>query len=473
MILSIGWKNVWRNKTRSLVVIVAIILGIFGGVMVTGIMNGWIAQRVHDCIYIEVSHSQIHNPQFMLNEEIQHTVLNYEKVIGTLDTMKDVIAYSPRVKLFAMAQSDWAASGLVIKGVDPDKEKKVSELYLKMIEGEYLGNKYKIPSIVIGSKVAESLKLLNYQITTQKLDSIDKAIYPQSVVESLKKIGDKRFRKDKDFKKALKESLNDNDFEKYSDKLIKYFSFYRMNTSIKITVQGKDGTIQNPVFKVRGIFKTSNTMFDGINAFVDREALNQYTGLSNNEVQEIAIISKDNETGITISDRLAKYLPENNVLSWRKLSPEIAMYTDFMWFLSYIYVGIFLFALAFGIINTMLMSVLERFKELGMLMAIGMNKGKIFTMIMLESIFLSLTGGALGLIISGVVTHILGKTGIDFSIWAEGLEAMGYSSIIYPEISFDNYVVVTLLVFLTGMIASIWPARRALKLNPAEALRTE
>ena len=72
-----------------------------------------------------------------------------------------------------------------------------------------------------------------------------------------------------------------------------------------------------------------------------------------------------------------------------------------------------------------------------------------------------------------MVTHILGKTGIDFSIWAEGLEAMGYSSIIYPEISFDNYVVVTLLVILTGMIASIWPARRALKLNPAEALRTE
>jgi len=409
----------------------------------------------------------------MLNEEIQHTVLNYDKVIGTLDTMKDVVAYSPRVKLFAMAQSDWAALGLVIKGVDPGKEKKVSELNLKMIEGEYLGNKYKIPSIIIGSKVAETLKLLNFQVTSQKLDSIDRTFYPQSVIQGIAKIGDKRFRKDKDFRQALKENLNDNDFEKYSDKLIKYFSFYRMNTSIRLTVQGKDGTIQNPVFKVRGIFKTSNTMFDGINAFVDREELNQYTGLSDSEVQEIAIISKDNETGIVISDRLAKYLPENNVLSWRKLSPEIAMYTDFMWFLGYIYVGIFLFALAFGIINTMLMSVLERFKELGMLMAIGMNKVKVFMMIMLESIFLSLTGGALGLIISGVVTHILGKTGIDFSIWAEGLEAMGYSSIIYPEISFDNYVVVTLLVILTGMIASIWPARRTLKLNPAEALRTE
>lgn len=441
--------------------------------MVTGIMNGWIAQRVHDCIYIEVSHTQIHNPQFMLNEELQYTVLNYEKVEATLDTMKRVVAYSPRVKLFAMVQSDWAASGLVIKGVDPEKEKKVSELHLKMIEGEYLGGSYKIPSIVIGSKAAESLKLLNYQVTPQKLDSIDKAIYPQTVTQKLSSIGDKRFRKDKDFKMALKATLDKNDFDKYADALTKYFSFYRMNTSIRLTVQAKNGTIQNPVFKVRGIYKTYNSMYDGMNAFVDRKALNQYTGLNDSEVQEIAIISSDNETGVSMGNKLAEYLPENSVFTWRKLSPEIAMYTDFMWFIGYIYVGIFLFALAFGIINTMLMSVLERFKELGMLMAIGMNRFKVFTMIMLESVFLSLTGGVVGLLISGVITNMLSKSGINFSMWAEGLESIGFSSIIYPEVTFDNYVIVTLLVIVTGMVASIWPARRALKLNPAEALRTE
>lgn len=473
MILSIGWKNVWRNKTRSMVVIIALVIGIFGGVMVTGLMNGWIEQRVHDCIYVEVSHTQIHNPQFMLNEEIQHTVLNYDKVLNTLDTMKKVVAYSPRVKLFAMVQSDWAASGLVIKGVDPDKEKKVSEVYLKMIEGEYLGGIYKIPSIIIGSKAAESLKLLNYQVTQAKLDSIDKRFYPQSAIQSLVKIGDKRFRKDKDFKQALKENLSDKDFEMYADKLIKYFSFYRMNTSIRLTVQGKDGTIQNPVFKVRGIYKTSNTMFDAVNAYVNRHELNQYTGLSENEVQEIAVISTDNENGLSIGESLARYLPENNVLTWRRLSPEVAMYTDFMWVIGYLYVGIFLFALAFGIINTMLMSVLERFKELGMLMAVGMNKVKVFTMIMLESVFLSLTGGAVGLLLSGVVTNLLSKTGINFSIWAEGLESMGYASIIYPKVTVENYVVITILVIITGMVSSFWPARRALKLNPAEALRTE
>jgi ABC-type antimicrobial peptide transport system permease subunit len=214
-------------------------------------------------------------------------------------------------------------------------------------------------------------------------------------------------------------------------------------------------------------------MFDGMNAFVDRKALNQFTGLDDSEVQEIAVISTDNEKGIAVGEKLAKYLPENNILTWRKTSPEIAMYNDVMWFIGYIYVGIFLFALAFGIINTMMMSVLERFKELGMLMAIGMNKYKVFTMIMLESVFLSLTGGVIGLLLSGVVTNMLSKTGINLNFWAEGLESIGFSSVVYPKVTVDNYLVVTLLVIVTGVFASIWPARRALKLNPADALRNE
>lgn len=473
MILSIGWKNVWRNKTRSLVVIIALILGIFGGVMASGIMQGWIIQRVHDVIYNEVSHVQIHNPQFLLNEELQHSVVNPQKVFHTLDTMKSVIAYSPRVKIFAMVQSDWAASGLVIKGVDPEREMKVSEIHKNLVEGEYLNGNHKVPSIVIGSKAAESLKLLNYQITRQKLDSIDRETYSFELIKKLETIGDKRFRKDKDFRQVLKVCLSEKEFNLYADRLVKYFSFYRMNTSIRVTVQNRNGVIQNPVFKVRGIYKTNNSMFDGMTAYVNRNDLNYHTELDSTEVHEIAIISSDDETGIVVGEKLAGYLPENNVMSWQKLSPEAAMYGDFSSIIGYMYIIIILFALAFGIINTMLMSVLERFKELGMLMAIGMNRIKVFAMIMLESVFLSLTGGLAGLLVSGVIVHILSKTGIDLSMWAEGLEAIGYASVIYPFLTIDNYITITLLVIFTGMVASIWPARRALKLNPAEALRTE
>ena len=74
MIGSIAWKNVWRNKKRSLVVIVAVTLGIISGVLLVGIMEGWVRQRLNDAIYNEVSHIQIHNNEYIKNEEIDLTV---------------------------------------------------------------------------------------------------------------------------------------------------------------------------------------------------------------------------------------------------------------------------------------------------------------------------------------------------------------------------------------------------------------
>jgi len=473
MILSIGWKNVWRNKTRSLVVIVAVMLGIFSGIMATGIMQGWIEQRTYDSIHNEVAHIQIHNPDYLINEEIQYTIPDNDKVNKVLDTLQGVVAYSPRVKMFAMAKTSWAVSGFILKGIDPDREKLVSEVYKNMIEGNFFEDQHRTPSIVLGSKAADNLKLLNYQVTLEKLQTMDKDIYPQEIMMKIESIGSKRFRKEKDFRNALEEVFSKEEYKEFGDGLVKYFSFYRMNASVELTFQDRNGEIVHPVFKVRGIYKTNNSGFDGMYAFVDRESLNQFTGLKNNEVHEIAVIATDNEKAIPLTEKLEKYLPGQDVMSWRRLSPEIAMYTDFSNVIGYIYIVIILFALAFGIINTMLMSVLERLKELGMLMAIGMNKKRVFTLIMTESVFLTLTGAIIGMIFCGVILAILGKTGINFGMWAEGFEAIGYAAIVYPIVTWQNYIVITLLVIITGIVSSIWPARKALKLNPVDALRTE
>ncbi|MBN2215709.1 MAG: ABC transporter permease [Bacteroidales bacterium] len=473
MILLIGWKNVWRNRTRSLVVIIAVMLGIFGGVMATGIMQGWIEQRIHDCIYKEVAHVQIHNPEYMYNEEIQHTITDYEKLANILDTLPEVVAWSPRVKLFVMAKTSWTASGFVLKGVDPEKEMQVSELYQDLAEGDFLEGEHRRPSIVIGSKAAENLKLLNYEITSEKLDSIDKEVFSAGLVEKLKTLNKKRFRNEKDFRDELKKVLAKREMNEYGDKLVKYFSFYRMGTSIQVTMQNKSGEIMNLVFKVRGVYKTFNSVFDAMNAYVDRDILNRYTDLAGNEVHEVAVITADNETGVKVADKLSAYLPEQDIMSWRKSSPEMAMYTDFSAVMAYIYVAIILFALAFGIINTMMMSVLERIKELGMLMAIGMNRKRVFGMIMTESVFLTLTGAVAGMIFSGVMVELFRRTGINVEMWSEGMEALGYASVIYPSVSLGNYMGITILVIITGVVSAIWPARKALKLNPVEALRTE
>ena len=83
MIVSISWKNIWRNKTRSLVVIVAVTLGTIAGVFVAGLMNGWVAQRINASIYTEMGHLKIQNPEYLTNEETRFTIPNQQEVFNT------------------------------------------------------------------------------------------------------------------------------------------------------------------------------------------------------------------------------------------------------------------------------------------------------------------------------------------------------------------------------------------------------
>ena len=473
MIWSIAWKNIWRSKIRSLVVIFAVMIGIFSAVMMVGIMQGWINQRVHDALHNEISHVQIHNPKFMLNEDIHLTIPDYQKAIDTIKNTPGVKAYSSRVKIFALAQSDWASTGFSLNGINPKEEENVTDIHDKIILGDYFKEEEGLPSIVIGNKIAENLRLLNYEVSDEKVNQLDNKKFKQDIKDSLMNLKGTRYRTEKDFKLALEQALPKPEFKKEADYLIKYFSFYRLRAKITVTTQNLKGDLVLLAFRVKGIYKTTDGMFNGTAAFVNEDVLKKELGLGKNDFHEIAILSDNEEKGVELADILKAKLPGYSVMSWKEISPELSYYSEFMNLMDYIFICIFLLALSFGIINTMLMSVLERVKELGMLMAVGMNKKRVFSMIMLESIFLTLTGAIVGMILSNIAVTSLGHTGINLSMWAEGLEAIGYASIIYPYVPFNIFIGVTLLVILTGILSSIWPARKALRLNPVEALRTE
>ncbi len=468
MIWSIAWKNIWRNRVRSLVVIFAVMIGVFSGVFLVGFMTGWINQRIHDALHYEISHVQIHNPDYLLNEEMQFTITNYKKVEDFISATPGIQSFAPRVKVFGMAQSDWASSGLIIKGIDPERERTVTDIHKKIIAGEYFEDEKGLPAMILGSKAAEDLKLLNYEITEEKLGSFD-----VNLKKKLQSLSGKRYRTRKEFEIALKNVLGLEYNKKDMYNLINHFAFYRLRAKLTVTLQNSKGELVFETFRLKGIFDTSNDMFDGITAFVRAGELKKALNIKETDYHEIALLAKSRNDAVTVASILKEKLPEQNVMSWKEISPDLSYYNDFMKILDFIYVGIFLLALSFGIINTMLMAVLERVKEIGMLMAIGMNKVKVFIMIMFESVMLTFTGAFVGMLISGILIYHLGKTGINLSMWAQGLEAIGYASIIYPAISFDIYIGVTLLVIITGILSSIWPARKALQLNPVEALRTE
>lgn len=139
-----------------------------------------------------------------------------------------------------------------------------------------------------------------------------------------------------------------------------------------------------------------------------------------------------------------------------------------------IFVAFVLFALSFGLVNTLLMSILERTKEIAMLLSVGMNKKKVFSLIILESTFLSLVGGILGILFGYFFTYLLTIKGIDLSALAsEGFEGMGFSAVVKPYLPFMIAVYTTILVIITGILGSVYPALKAIKINPAIALKSD
>ena len=474
MIWSISWKNVWRNKNRSLVVIVAVTLGIISGVLIVGIMEGWVEQRLHDAIYNEVSHVQVHNTEYLKNEEILLTVSDTTEIVRAIEALPGLKGWVMRTRMVAMVNTPWANTGVIIYGIDPEKEKQVTEIYKKTVPGggEYL-DKMKPGNILISDKTAEILKLKQYIITEEVIDRLKAEKIPEIVLSQLATLKNVRFRSPKDFREALKAELTKKELDSYGLQIIDYALDYRIRNKIQITISDEIGTPVQGTFRVCGIYKTTNGGFDQTTVFVNAgELAGLYDGKSV-LTHEIAILLNDIENADYVKEKLTGLSPDNTIHTWKELAPDAAMMNDYMIMYYFIFIGIVMLALAFGIINTMMMTILERTKELGMLMAIGMNRKRVFNMIMLETIFLTLVGAVAGMLSGWVIIEALGKTGIHFSTWGEGFEAIGFAAIVYPVITPSFFIIITVMVIVTAIISSIWPARKALKLIPVEALRTE
>ena len=245
-----------------------------------------------------------------------------------------------------------------------------------------------------------------------------------------------------------------------------------LKNKIIITVQDVRKNITGGAFRIVGIFRTDNSMFDEANIFVRGTDLSRLTGIKGHEAHEIAILLNKNETD-NVTKTLSGMFPNLEVKSWKQLSPEAGYLVSAMNQYMFIFIIVILIALCFGIINTMLMVIMERIHELGMLMAIGMNRVRVFAMIMLETVFLSLAGGIAGLILGYAAIKYFAKTGINLYFWKEAFSEVGYSSFVYPVTDPETMAITAILVIIAGIISALYPAYKALKLNPSEAIRTQ
>jgi len=245
----------------------------------------------------------------------------------------------------------------------------------------------------------------------------------------------------------------------------------RVKSKVVLSFQGLDGTIIYGAFRVTGIFRSESTMFDRSTVFIREDDILPLLG-SESIYHEISIRVNSVQNVDTVYANLVKDFNHLSIQSWKELAPELKLMDEMVGFQLNIFMGIILFALLFGITNTMLMSVLERVREFGVLMAIGMKRKKVFSMIILETITLSFIGGIVGMILASLTVTYFGYAGINLSAFTAGLSEWGLGSILYPVLPISFYLSITIMILFMAVFSAVYPAIKAIKLKPAAAIRT-
>jgi len=402
----IGWRNLWRNKRRSLVVISSIAIGIFAMLISIGIMNGMNNQMVQNTIKTSLGHISIFRKGFFDDSKLQYSFIPDRHITDAISKNKYVRSFTPRVKLEGMIRSSDASQGVLIMGIDPGREKTVSNIFgytLRDQNGRFLAGPDS-KGIMMSRTMARKLGLL---------------------------VGDK----------------------------------------VVIMFQDINKDMVGNAFRVRGLFETPMDSFDKYVVYVGISTLQRLTGLKN-RISEINIIINDKKNVDKASSVLRQEIDDSNleILTWKQRAPNLVQAVAVFNKMMYISFAIIFITVIFSIANTLIMAIMERFHEIGVMKSIGTPPSRIGALVVFEAINLGLVGLATGFILAIICISMLSSTGINLGFFSESLRTWGTGTIIYPALTATDFVVSNIIVLMTTIIAAIYPALKAARINPLDAL---
>lgn len=403
MLLILAWRNIWRNKARSLVIMLSVAIGLLAGIAVMALYKGMLKSRVRTVIDRELGHLQIHHPDFQQDQHPSYILSEGEELLRRLEADARVDALMPRTIAQGMLVTTTGSAGVQINAVQPEREYPGSQLGQKIKEGSGF-EKGKTNQILIGRKLARKMKL-------------------------------------------------------------------KTGAKLVLTFADKDDNLISSAFRIAGIYQSGNDPLDEMNVYLLQSTLNELLQTGNG-FHELAVHLRKDADLPALLQELRRSYPQLRIESWQDLSPETDLMVKTVDQYSVIILAIVLVALAFGILNTMLMAVLERTREIGMMTALGMSRLRIFFLVMMETIFLTLAGAPLGLGPAFLITSHYQKNGLDLSGMGEDMMAsFGFETMVYPEFPWDKITMVLIMVGITALLACLLPSWKALRMQPVEALK--
>lgn len=382
----------------------AVIIGVWSMIFLGALMRGMVDQMVRNGVATLTGHIQIHHKGYRNDPVIENSIANPEVVETSLKAILPPGAqWTSRVRVNAIASNARHSDGVILVGIDPKRESKVSFIGQALNQGCFLkpDDKY---GIVIGKALADTFET-------------------------------------------------------------------KLNRKLVLMSQDSTSEIASRAFRIVGIFRAEMEATEKQFVFVTMPAAQHMLKLKNG-ISEVSIILHDLQEIKHVTAALRDTLPPNDyeVHTWRDLLPLLTAYLKiydnfvFLWYL------VVFIAMGFGIVNTMLMAVFERMREFGLFKALGMKPWGIIKEVLTESFFLLIMGMAIGNIFGFLSVLALSGSGIDLSFLAAGMEYFGISRVIYPVISAKDLTMANMVVFILGLLVSVYPAVKAARFTPVEAL---
>ena len=242
-----------------------------------------------------------------------------------------------------------------------------------------------------------------------------------------------------------------------------------VGSKLIFSTQDINGDINSLSLRVNAIVQTTNIPLDSDAIFVDRKKVQRFLGVKDGEVTQIAIMGEEESLENSLKD---KY-PEYDVKSFLELQPMMQMMQDMMFIFNSITFFIVMSVVFVGILGVMYVSILDRIREFGIMLGIGMHYKYIRVQIFLEAIFVSLSGYLSGALLGAVLLVYLRDYGIDLSAFSDALEMWGYESVIHGTIKLSYFTTTFTAIITASILSIVIPLRKIQKINPIDVIKAE
>ena len=418
-VVSLAWRNLGRNKKRTMMALLAIALAQFCVLAVDGFMAGYGDSMRNLMTGPMLGHFQVHAPKYRDDRSMDLTIAHSAKKISALNSLEEITNVMPRLYGPALAAKTREGFMSVVVGVDEKAENGLGGLFapgvMKLVEGSknlaIAGDDGKVPALV-GAVLAERQQL----------------------------------------------SLGD---------------------EIAIIGQTSDGSMATELVIVGGIMRSNIDLVNRLGIVIGLERAQEVFAMED-RVHEFTVRGTFPDEAQALSERALGLdgFDKLEVLPWQKLAPEMVEMMKMQDASTLLVLILVFLAAAAGVANTMLMSTFERTREMGMLLALGTGPGRVIGILLTETVLLGLIGIFIGTVLGVGFTLGLGMDGVDLASLGGGedmrdlsFQGMTFDLRIYPRVRIEAIFQGLAAMIATCTLASIWPASYVSQLEPTEAMR--